>query len=166
MGRRKWKLYQESMSRNYLQPLNNNIKPRINEEYQKEQQEETSTTTTTQTKQGGTGGEEQRNGLDGRTTTDHAATAATREEADRQQQQAAEAEERLKDWSPESSCYFCVDGKLDSEHTAHGVLVRKFLVIDTLTLAIVVARQSCKPFRIYNQNQWSGNEASAEQLKI
>ncbi|KAF7275293.1 hypothetical protein GWI33_011897, partial [Rhynchophorus ferrugineus] len=26
MGRRKWKIYQESMSRNYLQPLNNNIK--------------------------------------------------------------------------------------------------------------------------------------------
>lgn len=30
MGRRKWKLYQESMSRSYLQPLNNNIK-RTNE---------------------------------------------------------------------------------------------------------------------------------------
>jgi len=26
MGRRKWKIYQESMSRSYLQPLNNNIK--------------------------------------------------------------------------------------------------------------------------------------------
>lgn len=31
--------------------------------------------------------------------------------------------DRLKDWTPPTKCHFCVDGKLDSEHTTHGVLV-------------------------------------------
>lgn len=40
MGRRKWKLYQGSMSRNYLQPLNNNVQLKANqEEYNKDYSE-------------------------------------------------------------------------------------------------------------------------------
>lgn len=33
-------------------------------------------------------------------------------------------EEQIKDWTPDSKCYFCLDGKLDSENnTSHGTLV-------------------------------------------
>lgn len=126
------------MSRNYLQPLNNNIKPRINEEYQKEHLEGTPT------KQGSASEEgEPRNGLED-VSNSNAAAKENHEEADRhQQQQAAEAEERLKDWSPESRCYFCVDGKLDSEHTAHGVLVRKRVHLKKNVKEKIWVRKSC-----------------------
>ncbi|GLV32784.1 Ecdysone-induced protein 93F [Carabus blaptoides fortunei] len=73
MGRRKWKLYQECMSRTQQQqqlPINNNV-------------------------------------LDNK---------AVKQEPETDEQ------ERLKDWSPQSKCYFCVDGKLDSDHTTHGAL--------------------------------------------
>lgn len=112
MGRRKWKLYQESMSRSYLQPLNNNIKRTSSSEDSDYHHARTNNwnpqTDSDQEKEAkpeingkGDGGK------------------AEKEE----QKENEEKEERLKDWTPESKCYFCVDGKLDSEHTAHGVLV-------------------------------------------
>ncbi|CAH1962243.1 unnamed protein product [Acanthoscelides obtectus] len=133
MGRRKWKLYQESMSRNYLQPLNNNIK-RTNlsedeEEYQKEvktqsavldtEKEDESSTTVKQETNGG--GEDE--GDNGSSPAAEAAASETKEEQCQKENENEAALERLQDWTPETKCYFCVDGKLDSEHTAHGVLV-------------------------------------------
>lgn len=112
MGRRKWKLYQESMSRNYLQPLNNNIKTRLSEGSQKDQvQDDRLELKATDSLQG----QLDTNGLDGR--------GPTKENTKEENERLREAEDRLKDWSPESKCYFCVDGKLDSEHSAQGVLV-------------------------------------------
>lgn len=121
MGRRKWKLYQESMSRNYLQPLNNNIKTRLCEGSQKERLQED------RLELKATDSLPDTNGIDGRNPTKE----NTREENERLR----ETEDRLKDWSPESKCYFCVDGKLDSEHSTHGVLVRFFsLKVDAFSL--------------------------------
>lgn len=79
MGRRKWKLYQECMSRTQQQqqlPINNNV-------------------------------------LD--------SNKAVKQEPETDEQ------ERLKDWSPQSKCYFCVDGKLDSDHTTHAALVNYYI---------------------------------------
>lgn len=79
MGRRKWKLYQESMSmRNHNNILNNNFAEK------------------------------------------QSATITLKQEVKEEE----EEQERLKDWSPQSKCYFCVDGKLDSDHTTHGPMVR------------------------------------------
>lgn len=121
MGRRKWKLYQESMSRNYLQPLNNNIKTRLNEGSHKDQIHPTTedrldlkSASESQQRQSDT------NGIDGR--------GPTKENTKEENERLREAEDRLKDWSPENKCYFCVDGKLDSEHSTHGVLVRSILL--------------------------------------
>jgi hypothetical protein len=130
MGRRKWKLYQESMSRSYLQPLNNNVKttPRTNlddhHHYKEEtpdpavqnhhhhhihQKDNTATTYTSSSTP--------KNDDDG-------GDAATERKEKENEKRTQEVEDRLKDWTPQTKCYFCVDGKLDSEHTAHGVLVR------------------------------------------
>nr|CAH7745535.1 unnamed protein product [Callosobruchus chinensis] len=132
MGRRKWKLYQESMSRNYLQPLNNNIK-RTNlsedeEEYQKEvktqsvvldTEKEDESTTIKQETNGDCGGDEEDSPAAAAAAASE--TQETKEEECQKENEKA-ALERLQDWTPETKCYFCVDGKLDSEHTAHGVL--------------------------------------------
>jgi transposase-like protein len=128
MGRRKWKLYQESMSRSYLQPLNNNVKttPRTNlddhHHYKEEtpdpavqnhhhhhihQKDNTATTYTSSSTP--------KNDDDG-------GDAATERKEKENEKRTQEVEDRLKDWTPQTKCYFCVDGKLDSEHTAHGVL--------------------------------------------
>ncbi|RZC37911.1 hypothetical protein BDFB_001442, partial [Asbolus verrucosus] len=139
MGRRKWKLYQESMSRSYLQPLNNNVKtPRTNqEEYHRHHHKETSpetpepvqndhqkntrdhqkdsnaaTLTSSSTPKNDDDGE--KNNVDD--------AASERKEKENEKATSQEVEDRLKDWTPQTKCYFCVDGKLDSEHTAHGVL--------------------------------------------
>lgn len=148
MGRRKWKLYQESMSRNYLQPLNNNVKiPQTNQtDFIKESSPEVlervgvpnernhiivatnnnhnhqkDNTTTVFPKLSSKNSDyvdsETNNGVD-----DVELLEERRKEEDEKRRQ-KEAEERLKDWTPQTKCYFCVDGKLDSEHTAHGVLV-------------------------------------------
>lgn len=114
MGRRKWKLYQESTSRNYLQPLNNNVKKL---------------------------GDIQRDLTDAKSEPDRTSDKEDRQEvacensrpnSRREEDEVAaapaavkerEAEDRLKDWSPQSKCFFCADGKLDSDHNNHGVLV-------------------------------------------
>lgn len=106
MGRRKWKLYQESMSRNQLQNhqlhhvLNNNLSI-------KKEEKELAADKEQHIKQEPTNG--QKDIID-----------------DVEQ-------ERLKDWSPQSKCYFCVDGKLDSEHTNHGALVSTSNILSQLS---------------------------------
>lgn len=147
MGRRKWKLYQESMSRNYLQPLNNNVKiPQTNQtDFIKESSPEVlervgipnesnhiivaTAATNNHIRQKDTTtvfsnlsktvyvDSEANNGVD-----DVELLEERKKEEDEKRRQ-KEAEERLKDWTPQTKCYFCVDGKLDSEHTTHGVLV-------------------------------------------
>lgn len=117
MGRRKWKLYQESSSRNYLQPLNNNVKKT---------------------------GEIYRDFTDAKSESDRISDKEDRQDIIRENSRPnsrreeeetvivttvikeQEAEDRLKDWSPQSKCYFCVDGKLESDHNNHGVLVSRF----------------------------------------
>ncbi|CAG9859345.1 unnamed protein product [Phyllotreta striolata] len=136
MGRRKWKLYQESMSRSYLQPLNNNIK-RTNEvdtdeyHHQKEAKSNRLQTQTPNTdsesdkdhsKQGG-GKQEALNGTEG--------DRAKEEDREERQKENENDSDRLKDWTPPTKCHFCVDGKLDSEHTAHGVLSPRLSDSDT-----------------------------------
>ncbi|XP_057657234.1 mushroom body large-type Kenyon cell-specific protein 1 isoform X2 [Diorhabda carinulata] len=122
MGRRKWNLYQESMSRSYLQPLNNNIKRTnsqvdIEDEYQKESAK--SIRLQAQTVEVELDKGAQVNGIE------------TGGEKGKGEQQKIKGEyqkenekdiEKLKDWTPQTKCHFCVDGKLDSEHTTHGVL--------------------------------------------
>ncbi|KAJ3643979.1 hypothetical protein Zmor_026658 [Zophobas morio] len=125
MGRRKWKLYQESMSRNYLQPLNNNVKTpkdhhnnnhnsnkEVEQNNHHEKDNNTATYTSSSTPKNDDGGG------DSAVTTEH-----KEKENEKTTLQPPPVEDRLKDWTPETKCYFCVDGKLDSEHTAHGVLV-------------------------------------------
>ncbi|XP_063907629.1 mushroom body large-type Kenyon cell-specific protein 1 isoform X2 [Zophobas morio] len=124
MGRRKWKLYQESMSRNYLQPLNNNVKTpkdhhnnnhnsnkEVEQNNHHEKDNNTATYTSSSTPKNDDGGG------DSAVTTEH-----KEKENEKTTLQPPPVEDRLKDWTPETKCYFCVDGKLDSEHTAHGVL--------------------------------------------
>lgn len=112
MGRRKWKLYQASISRNCLQPINNNVENiKENEEYIKEQADYSDFN-------------QKRSEAD-------VNCRDIKEEVELTQ---LEEEDRLKDWSPQSKCYFCVDGKLDSENsTSHGALVRPFYLIFTLS---------------------------------
>lgn len=121
MGRRKWKLYQESMSRSYLQPLNNNVK--LNDEISNETSVD--------------GAKEERDRTEEKveericsattavtTNCDELITASDdREEEEAATRDKEAVEERLKDWSPQSKCYFCVEGKLDSDHNNHGGLV-------------------------------------------
>lgn len=78
MGRRKWKLYQESMSMRNHSILNNNFAEK------------------------------------------QSATITVKQEVKKEDD---EEQERLKDWSPQDKCYFCVDGKLDSDNTNHGASV-------------------------------------------
>ncbi|KAK9736544.1 CENP-B N-terminal DNA-binding domain [Popillia japonica] len=144
MGRRKWKLYQESTSRNYLHPLNNNVK-KIGDIIQRggdlsedlktetdivartpsiEKDEFTSTTANdVPNSRPNSRREEDETVANAADTaaviTNNTAATTTTIVAIKQEQ---EAEDRLKDWSPQSKCYFCVDGKLDSDHNNHGVL--------------------------------------------
>ncbi|XP_066253034.1 mushroom body large-type Kenyon cell-specific protein 1 isoform X2 [Euwallacea similis] len=119
MGRRKWKIYQESMSRSYLQPLNNNIKRTNNllsEEdcFQRSQKENNqpvgSPKSVRKSAVKDTDEEEE-----AKATSPEAggvgAEGATQNDADAAQL----------DWTPQSKCVFCADGdgKLDSEHAAH-----------------------------------------------
>lgn len=158
MGRRKWKLYQESMSRNYLQPLNNNINrtnPSSGDEYHHHNNNTSSKPTTTTTATTLTKSQQFLNIDSEKNESSNNNNKIVvpslidsnisivrdineKESKEYQQQQkennkSAAAgndikqellEDRLKDWSPQTKCYFCVDGKLDSEHSAHGVLVR------------------------------------------
>ncbi|KAF5288640.1 hypothetical protein FQA39_LY15335 [Lamprigera yunnana] len=102
MGRRKWKLYQES--RNYLQPINNNVeKIRTNDDYIKYQ----------------------RNFLDSKQQVEiDIKLQGTREDIQGEHRRTQEnVEQPIKDWSSQTKCYFCVDGKLDSENNiSQGVL--------------------------------------------
>lgn len=110
MGRRKWKLYQESMSRNYLQPLNNNVKSRASEHQERHRDYSGSDSEQTENrvisiKNFAPEGDEKvgaRNGL-------------------------TSLEPEVQDWKPQDKCNFCVDGKLDSEPNSQGVLVRKII---------------------------------------
>ncbi|XP_076250844.1 ecdysone-induced protein 93F isoform X3 [Rhynchophorus ferrugineus] len=122
MGRRKWKIYQESMSRNYLQPLNNNIKRTNNltEEdcflhYQKENNQPIASPRS-RGKQSLK--EEDVEEVEPAPTASPVAADAAKEN------DAGDADAHL-DWTPQIKCVFCAegDGKLDSEHVAqHGVL--------------------------------------------
>ncbi|XP_018573417.1 mushroom body large-type Kenyon cell-specific protein 1 isoform X2 [Anoplophora glabripennis] len=122
MGRRKWKLYQESMSRSYLQPLNNNIKrtnPSDDEYHKDTKQSQVSSDSDLDKSESNQAREpapptRETNGDGGK-------DGPGRLEYQKENEK-AEAEDRLRDWTPQNKCYFCVDGKLDSEHTAHGVL--------------------------------------------
>lgn len=136
------------MSRNYLQPLNNNVKiPQSNQtDFIKESSPEVlervgvpnesnhilvanshhihqkdPTTVFSNLSRSVYVDSEANNGVD-----DVELLEERRKEEDEKRRQ-KEAEERLKDWTPQTKCYFCVDGKLDSEHTAHGVLVIYFI---------------------------------------
>ncbi|GJQ87442.1 hypothetical protein Trydic_g19207 [Trypoxylus dichotomus] len=136
MGRRKWKLYQESTSRNYLQPLNNNVKKigdviaRGGELTDAKSEPDIIVSRSTPSlssldKEDLTTGENSRPNsrreeeADAVETAEGIAANAATTVVVKQEQ---EAEDRLKDWSPQSKCYFCVDGKLDSDHNNHGVL--------------------------------------------
>lgn len=100
MGRRKWKLYQESMSRNYLQPINNNVeKIRTDDDFLKHQRDFSDSN-------------QKLKGIE----------IKFKEIRKDEKLKQEDIEDRLKDWSPDSKCYFCVDGKLDSENTSHGAL--------------------------------------------
>ncbi|KAF5296641.1 hypothetical protein FQR65_LT10181 [Abscondita terminalis] len=100
MGRRKWKLYQES--RNYLQPINNNVeKIRTNDDYIKHQ----------------------RHFFDSKKLEEIDVKLQDIKEEIRNITKQEDAVEQTKDWSPQSKCYLCVDGKLDSENnTSQGAL--------------------------------------------
>ncbi|XP_018321152.1 mushroom body large-type Kenyon cell-specific protein 1 isoform X2 [Agrilus planipennis] len=121
MGRRKWKVYQESMYRNYLQPINNNVeksKAVVQQEYRKDLGEVPFTKLYKAEKL------EQVNdyapSLDEKLRKDEEVVASAKYKVDEDINN-KKVEERLKDWIPESKCYFCVDGKLDSENTiTHG----------------------------------------------
>ncbi|XP_071050001.1 mushroom body large-type Kenyon cell-specific protein 1 isoform X2 [Onthophagus taurus] len=168
MGRRKWKLYQESMSRNYLQPLNNNVK-RANdtdpgtailhrdasspdskdlvkvansvhktpEDHQIVAAPAAVVFATPPTENGTSrsGGENPTASLpleNGDISASDTGTSAKitadiiKKEEPLLEAPSTEvpqdAEDQIKDWSPQSKCYFCVDGKLDSEHNNHGGL--------------------------------------------
>ncbi|CAH1170556.1 unnamed protein product [Phaedon cochleariae] len=125
MGRRKWKLYQESMSRSYLQPLNNNIKRTNIPENDLDHKE---------TKQNQQNREEAP--ISGIREEAREGKGETEEEYQKENEKSrASPEERLKDWQPEiTKCYFCVDGKLDtldSDQNNHGVLSPRFSDSDT-----------------------------------
>lgn len=143
MGRRKWKLYQDvSMQRSYLQPLNNNkVLNRSTQSngvpnLQTTDQENYSVRIT-----GGTpdvfsymhsSGFQRRTGekespekeprepakVEGEEVED--TRESQKENGTGEEKDEIEDEYSVKDWRPETKCYFCVDGKLDS----HGVVVR------------------------------------------
>lgn len=113
------------MSRNYLQPLNNNIKARTNEHHKNHQLQEN---------------HDQKDDLveDQKSEQDvekhkEISTDINEEVEKSNDKEDREAEDRLKDWTPQSKCHFCIDGKLDSEHNNHGVLVCIIKIFYTLT---------------------------------
>lgn len=166
MGRRKWKLYQESMSRNYLQPLNNNIKKpqgddttpitkseNHEEDSQKDKvttegeptaasrpadasarvseevQEEVATESSSEENRSQPSDQE----VDGEARRDNENGVASEpekspEEEERLRKEQQEAEDRLKDWTPQKECYFCTDGKVEDQLTNHGSLVSNNLL--------------------------------------
>ncbi|XP_030758071.1 uncharacterized protein LOC115883806 [Sitophilus oryzae] len=128
MGRRKWKIYQDSMSRNYLQPLNNNIKRTSSllseddcfQHYQKENNQLIASPKSRGKQSAKEEGEEEEEGA----SAEEPARAASPVAADAKENDAGDADTGL-GWTPQSKCIFCAegDGKLDSEHVAqHGVL--------------------------------------------
>ncbi|XP_019872189.2 mushroom body large-type Kenyon cell-specific protein 1 isoform X3 [Aethina tumida] len=121
MGRRKWKLYQDvSMQRSYLQPLNNNkvlnrstqsngvpnLQTTDQENYSRRTGEKESPEKEPR-EPAKVEGEEVED------TRESQKENGTGEEKDE-----IEDEYSVKDWRPETKCYFCIDGKLDS----HGVV--------------------------------------------
>lgn len=121
------------MSRSYLQPINNNIEKvsRVSEVEQRkeqckevEQQLEEAKGQPAAASPTGPGGEwtgQQDPEDQGTRTRTEASEADSGTEQDRDRD--AAAQERLADWTPQSKCYFCVDGKLDSANHTHGGLV-------------------------------------------
>lgn len=109
------------MSRSYLQPLNNNIK-RTNpseddldlEYYHNKDKQQTRTNPSSDS------------GLERKEFKVKPETNGEdegKDDKEEYQKENGKEVDRLKDWTPQAKCYFCVDGKLDSEHTNHGVLV-------------------------------------------
>lgn len=122
MGKRKWKLYQDSMQqRNYLQPLNNNVKK------QQSQSEEDEEAKRQQPQEQDTRASPALSPLPAAAPeaggADDAPPPAENGDANHHRDDEADAEDeyKVKDWSPTSKCMFCVDGKLD-EHNNHGAL--------------------------------------------
>lgn len=129
MGRRKWKLYQESMSISPLHQtnhmlnhhlINNNHTTVKKEESLLEEKEKNNIIKDTVIKQEQTTAEELQ-GAEGK------AIVTVKENGSQKdvQEDVLDEQERLKDWSPQNKCYFCVDGKLDSDHNNHGAPVSK-----------------------------------------
>lgn len=135
------------MSRSYLQPINNNIEKvsRVSEVEQRkeqykevEQQLEEAKGQPAAASPTGPGGEE--TGRDpedqGTRTRTEASEADLGTELDRDRD--AAAQERLADWTPQSKCYFCVDGKLDSANHTHGGLVSTLSKLPSRLMTILL----------------------------
>lgn len=115
MGRRKWKLYQESMSRNYLQPLNNNVKSRTTPEHQECRRDYS-----------GSDSEQTENRV---VSKDNCTSEGSERVGVRNGLTTLEPE--VQDWKPQDKCNFCVDGKLDSEPNSQGVLSPRYSESDS-----------------------------------
>ncbi|KAL3267681.1 hypothetical protein HHI36_006815 [Cryptolaemus montrouzieri] len=115
MGRRKWKLYQESMSRNYLQPLNNNVKSKTTPEHQECRRDYS-----------GSDSEQTENKV---VTRDNFSSEGDVKAGVRNGRTTPET--GAQDWKPQEKCYFCVDGKLDSEPNSQGVLSPRYSESDS-----------------------------------
>nr|WAT94099.1 E93X1 [Henosepilachna vigintioctopunctata] len=115
MGRRKWKLYQESMSRNYLQPLNNNVKSRTTPELPECRRDYS-----------GSDSEQSENKI---VTRDNCASEGDAKAVVRNGRTSPGTP--ALDWKPQDKCHFCVDGKLDSEPNSQGVLSPRYSESDS-----------------------------------
>lgn len=116
MGRRKWKLYQGSMSRNYLQPLNNNVQLKANqEEYNKDYSESDSEQCENKI-------QSVKDSFTTQLSNDDEKVVVKQEVVNGAEEKKANATPEPQDWKPQDNCYFCVDGKLDSEQNSQGVL--------------------------------------------
>uniref|UniRef100_A0AAR5QFC9 HTH psq-type domain-containing protein n=2 Tax=Dendroctonus ponderosae TaxID=77166 RepID=A0AAR5QFC9_DENPD len=125
MGRRKWKIYQESMSRSYLQPLNNNIKRTNNslsdeDCFQRSQKENSQPIGSPKSIRKQPPVKDIENGEDAKEGVEEAAASPEAFGGDANDDQNG-AEEAHLDWTPQNKCVFCADGddKLDSEHAVH-----------------------------------------------
>lgn len=135
MGRRKWKLYQESMSKSPLQQnhminhhlLNNNhaaAAAAVAALVKKEEQESKQI-------------DEKDNVINTVIKAESQPVIKANGQKDVLEDVDLEEQERLKDWSPQSKCYFCVDGKLDSDHNNHGASV-SISVLPEITIYFLV----------------------------
>ncbi|CAH1121723.1 unnamed protein product [Ceutorhynchus assimilis] len=124
MGRRKWKIYQESMSRSYLQPLNNNIKRTNNsfsEEdcFQRSQKENNQPIGSPKSVRKQPTVKETEDEEEG--SSEKAPAVSPEAENGTAGAPESDADEAQLDWTPQSKCVFCADGdgKLDSDHVVH-----------------------------------------------